>query len=91
MLDIDLQGVQSCMRMDLPVSFYCFVAPPSFSVLESRLRSRGTDSEEAIKIRLENAVKEIEGAQAISFDLWLVNDDLEEAYLYVHLFVSCCQ
>ena len=75
-------GVQSCMAMDLPVSFYCFIAPPSLDELERRLRGRGTDSEEAIKVRLANAVQEIERARDISFDLWLVNDDLDAAYRY---------
>ena len=44
---------------------------------EERLRARGTDSEERIKLRLENARREIEIAR--EYDYAVVNDDLEDA------------
>ncbi len=40
-LDIDVQGVASCRRVQFEVGRYIFVAPPELSVLESRLRGRG--------------------------------------------------
>jgi guanylate kinase len=46
-------------------------------VLEQRLRSRGTDSEEAIAKRLGRSAKELE--QAPDFDVTIVNDDLQTA------------
>jgi guanylate kinase len=46
-------------------------------VLEQRLRSRGTDSEEAIVKRLARSVEEL--AQAPAFDRTIVNDDLQHA------------
>ncbi len=76
LLDIDVQGAQK-LRTLLP-GLYLFILPPSFAVLEERLRSRGTDSEEAIATRLANAAGEI--AQAHTFDAVLVNDDLKLAY-----------
>ena len=54
-----------------------FVLPPSLEVLESRLRRRGTESEEAICKRLAAAKSEI--AQAVHYDYIIVNDDLEPA------------
>jgi guanylate kinase len=39
-LDIDVQGVASCRRVQFEVGKYVFVAPPELSVLESRLRGR---------------------------------------------------
>ena len=79
-LDIDIQGVQTCQRTAFPVALYCFIAPPSIEVLEARLRSRGTETEDAIRTRITNAYKEVDAAKTVKFDLWVVNDDLESAY-----------
>ena len=54
-----------------------FVLPPSVEVLEQRLRSRGTDSEEAIAKRLARSAEELK--QAPQFDVAIVNDDLQRA------------
>jgi guanylate kinase len=51
--------------------------PPSFEELERRIRGRGSDSEEAIRRRLERAREELQ-AEA-EFDAVVVNDDLERA------------
>ena len=51
--------------------------PPSIEVLEQRLRSRGTDSEEAIVKRLGRSAEELK--QAPAFDVTIVNDDLARA------------
>ena len=55
-----------------------FIKPPSFEVLKQRLEGRGTESEEALSIRLENAKKELERSD--DFDHVVVNDDLDRAY-----------
>ena len=54
-----------------------FVQPPSIDILEERLRSRGTDSEEKIEERVKKAVLEMEFAS--KFDYILINEDLETA------------
>ena len=51
--------------------------PPSIEVLEQRLRSRGTDSEEAIAKRLGRSAEELK--QASQFDVTIVNDELQRA------------
>lgn len=49
-------------------------------VLESRLRKRGSETEEALQTRLSNAHSELAyGKESGNFDLFLVNDKLEEA------------
>jgi guanylate kinase len=60
---------------------YVFIAPPSMEELERRLRGRGTESEDAVLKRLENArnemaKKDVEGF----FDAVIVNDDVDKAY-----------
>lgn len=76
-LDIELQGVKAIKNTDLGARFL-FIMPPSLEILETRLRGRGTDTEEAIQKRLEAAKEEIEYAKTPgAHDMILVNDDLD--------------
>ena len=75
-LEIDVQG-GSQIKRKRPDCVSIFVLPPSLEVLESRLRRRGTESEEAVCKRLAAAKSEI--AQAVHYDYIIVNDDLEPA------------
>lgn len=64
---------------------FVFISPPSLSILKSRLVGRGTETEEAVKARLDTALKEIEYAKsgteaAPVMDLVIVNDELDRAY-----------
>lgn len=77
LFDIDIQGA-SQLSLTLPQAHFVFLFPPTFQELERRLRSRETDSEEAIVRRLKNARAEIN--QSHWFNTWIVNDDLEKAY-----------
>eukprot|EP01041_Mallomonas_annulata_P007778 gene7778-15914_t len=78
-LDIDIQGVQNVKKSSLKCK-YIFIAPPSMEILEERLRGRGTETEEKVQIRLDNARGEMEfGAIPGNFDATVVNDDLEIA------------
>ncbi|KAG0172786.1 hypothetical protein DFQ28_002946 [Apophysomyces sp. BC1034] len=80
MLDIDMQGVQSVKKTSLQPR-YVFIQPPSFEVLEERLRGRGTETEEAVRARLDSSKKEMEYAkQPGSYDRVIINDNLETAY-----------
>ena len=56
---------------------FIFLLPPSLSVLEERLRGRGTDSDEVIDKRLALVDRELEAAEL--FDYAVVNDDLDLA------------
>jgi guanylate kinase len=59
---------------------FLFIKPPSMEELARRLRSRKTDSEEAVLKRLETAEKELEYADTGAHDKVIVNDDLDRAY-----------
>ena len=52
-----------------------FVMPPSFGVLEQRLRGRSKDSEDAMQRRLRTARNEV--AAFAEYDYVIVNDELE--------------
>lgn len=67
---------------------FLFLAPPSLEALESRLRGRKTDNEEAIRRRLATARAEMQYSQTPGVhDTIVVNDKLDVAYRSVKDFV----
>lgn len=73
-LEIDVQGGFQ-VREQFPDANLIFIAPPSMSVLEKRLRGRATDSSEAIAKRLREAEQELKSSA--KYDVVVVNDDLD--------------
>lgn len=76
LMDIDVQGARQILKR-FPQAVAIFIMPPSMEELEKRLRARGTDSRDAIALRLANAREEI--AQKGICRHVVVNDNLEEA------------
>lgn len=76
LLEIELEGARQ-VRRSFPAGFQVLLQPPSFAELERRIRGRGSESEAAIRRRLERAREELQ-AEA-EFDAVVVNDDLERA------------
>ena len=75
-LDIEVQGAAQ-VKAKMPDATSIFIKPPSFEVLEKRLRGRGTESEEKIAGRLERAMQEIN--DAYKYDYVVTNDSVERA------------
>lgn len=88
--DVDVIGGLNLKRIFGNNALAVFVQPPSYEVLEERLRARSTETEEKIEMRLAKAREEL--AKAPAFDTILVNDDLtkacEEAKLLVNDFLK---
>jgi guanylate kinase len=76
LLEIDWQGARQ-VRARAPDALTVFVLPPSAQDLETRLRSRGTDTPEVVARRLRDAIGDMSHWQ--EFDYVVVNDDLERA------------
>lgn len=76
--DVDVIGGLNLKKQFMEDALAIFVKPPSYEILESRLRSRSTESEDKINQRMEKATKEL--AFAKEFDAILVNDNLEDAF-----------
>lgn len=77
LLDIETTGALN-LRGAIPDACMIFLLPPSAAALEQRLRGRGKDSDEQIRIRLQHARHELELYGA--YDYLVMNDDLELAY-----------
>jgi guanylate kinase len=75
--DVDVVGGLNLKRIFGENALAVFVQPPSYAILEERLRSRSTETEEKINMRLAKARQELD--QAAEFDIQLLNDDLDKA------------
>lgn len=83
LLDIDVQGAIQLKKLAMKDDFLAkrveliFIVPPSYTILENRLRSRKTDSEEAVLKRLETSKNEIDFWR--EYDYVIINDDMQKA------------
>lgn len=76
-LDIDVQGAEIVRRSGQMPAAYVFIAPPGMAELERRLRGRGTESEERIQLRLQNARQELRAAA--QYEYLIVNEEVAAA------------
>ena len=75
-LVIDVQGARQVRKLR-PGATTIFVMPPSYPILEQRLRGRSKDSEGAIVKRLQVARAEV--ASFTEYDFIVINDELTSA------------
>jgi len=75
-LDIDVQGARQ-IREAVPEALLLFILPPSVELLFRRLTGRGTETEEALRRRLNTALQELRAAEF--FDFFIINENLERA------------
>lgn len=76
-LDIDVKGGCRVKESYGDRALSVFIQPPSVDELRRRLEGRGTETAEAIDMRIARAEEEISFAG--KFDRVVVNDDLEKA------------
>jgi guanylate kinase len=75
-LDIDTRGA-SILRQSHPAGVFVFIVPPSWEVLEKRLRQRHSDAEADIRRRLARAREEVR--HYADYQYVIVNDDFTQA------------
>ena len=84
-LEIDWQGALQ-IKSSMPSCVMIFLIPPSKEVLLARLKNRGTDSDQEIAFRFNQAVLDLE--QSNKFDHVLVNDQLDKAVTEIALCIE---
>lgn len=75
-LEIDVQGAMK-VKESYGDGAYIFILPPSIKELRNRINKRGTESAEAVELRMSKAMGEIEYLD--KYDYFIINDDLDEA------------
>jgi guanylate kinase len=78
LFDLDVQGADNMKAQFGEEARAIFISPPNIETLEERLRGRGTDTEDVIKLRIDNARSELKRCH--DYDYVVVNDQLEQAY-----------
>jgi guanylate kinase len=77
LFDVDVKGGINLKKYFGQKACSIFIMPPSIEVLEQRLRKRGTETEEAVQMRVAKAYKEMQYKN--EFDEIILNDQLETA------------
>ncbi|MCE4956807.1 guanylate kinase [Macrococcoides caseolyticum] len=75
-LEIEVQGARQ-VRKKFPEALFIFLAPPTLEHLEQRLIGRGTESQEVIQNRINEARKEVEMMNL--YDYVVINDEVSVA------------
>jgi guanylate kinase len=75
-MDVDVRGAAN-IRSRFHESLLVYVLPPSLEELARRLKSRGTESDEAVRARLERAAGEIRNC--LWYDYLIFNQELTRA------------
>jgi guanylate kinase len=86
MLDVDVQGGVQIKRRMADDAVLVFLLPPNLGVLEERLRSRATDSQETITRRLKKAPEEIRSLP--EYDYVVVNSEIEATRAHLEAIYS---
>ncbi len=76
LLDIDVQGAEK-IKTIYPEAITIFILPPSIPALRSRLSTRGTETQEQLQVRFENAKNELK--LWAKFEYAVINENLETA------------
>jgi guanylate kinase len=85
LFDLDVKGALKFKQLH-PDAILIFLSPPSYEILEQRLRARGTESEDRLKRRLSLAKWECD--QSKRFDHTVINLDLEQTIREVADFID---
>lgn len=84
-LEIDIQGALNVKEV-YPDGIFIFILPPSMAELRKRITGRGSETEEAINLRLSKTLKEV--SYIDKYDYCVVNGELEEAVARVKAIVT---
>lgn len=76
LLEIDVQGALQ-IKNNYSEAVFVFLLPPTMEELKNRIVKRGTETEEDINRRFENAFKELDFVG--KYDYFVINDTVEDA------------
>jgi len=84
-LEIDVQGAAQ-IKEKYPTGIFIFILPPSLTELRERIRKRGTEAEEEIKLRLSETLNELSSISG--YDYYVINSNLPAAVASVKAIMS---
>lgn len=84
-LEIDIQGAMQ-IRNNYPEGKFIFILPPSMTELRKRITGRGSETEEAINLRMREALKEV--SYIGKYDYCVINGELDEAVSRIEAIIT---
>lgn len=84
-LEIEIEGASNIKKL-IPEAIFIFIMPPSLKTLVTRLKKRGTDSNDKIIERFHTAYKEIN--EISKYNYVVINDVLEDAIEKVNAIIK---
>lgn len=85
-VDIDVKGALNVQQQYRDIARSIFIQAPSLSILEERLKNRGTENAESLKERIDKAAYEMSFAP--EFDYIVINDNLNEAGIAISKLIA---
>ncbi|PZC44780.1 MAG: guanylate kinase [Chloroflexi bacterium] len=87
LIKTDVQGSRTIMKLE-PSALSIFIMPESNNDLENRLNKRMTESKQALKVRLDTAVSEINQARNFEFIVYNKEGHIEQTIKEVEKIIS---
>ncbi len=75
--DLDVNGMKKMKEFFPEDTVSVFLFPPDFNTLVERLKNRGTETKEQLKIRIERLKQELSNAPL--YDYWVLNESVDDA------------
>ncbi len=88
LFDIDVQGVRQAQEQETP-GWFIFIIPPTLEELSNRLNKRGTEDEQTLNTRLNNARQELMAWERYNY--LVVNDTIEQAIHDIQSIIDACR
>ncbi len=85
LLCIDVKGAKT-VRRKFPKAITVFIKTSSLKVLAARLKRRGSESKDIVRVRLKTAQEELKEAK--KYDYVIINDDLRRAYSQLEAIIN---
>ena len=85
LLEIDVQGALQ-VKKNFSEAVFIFLLPPTMEELKNRIINRGTETEEDINRRYENAFKELDFVG--NYDYFVINDVVDDAVLDIEAIIK---
>lgn len=85
LVEIDVQGALQ-IKKNYKDAVFIFLLPPTMDELRNRIVKRGTETEEDINIRFENAFRELDFVG--EYDFFVVNDKVENAVADIEAIIA---
>ncbi len=87
LLEIEVEGAMNIKRQ-YPEAVLIMLLPPSYKVLEARLRGRGTETEEVIRKRMARAREELEYLPRYDYVVYNQEGGVEQAAVEIRAIVT---